>query len=191
MEQADLIPEVTMKFAEKFKVLAEVKIKDTYNDQTKDDPTVIVITPLGVEELPMHNKQEKIELQENDTDGNSVACLTAPPSMVKISYMVTPHFKTYNDSLRILGSIVKIVKDDNLIPVDGFDWLTNNNQPICIEPIEDMNIEKQMQIFSMLRMDYRPSLFYFLIVGVNSGIKDSYKRVKERKFDMHDSAGKK
>lgn len=190
MDQSDLIPEVTMRFAEKFKKLAEVKIKDTYNDHSKEDPTVIVITPLGIEELQLNNRNEKIEIKENNEDGKLMAYLMAPPSMMKISFMVTPHFKTYNDSLRILGSIVKIAKDDKFIAVDGFDWLTNNGRPISIEPISDMGIDKQMQMFSMLRMDYRPSLFYSVVVGVNSDVKESHKRVQERIFDINANADK-
>jgi hypothetical protein len=51
-----------------------------------------------------------------------------------------------------------------------------------------MGIDKQMQLFSMLRMDYRPSLFYSLVVGVNSDVKESHKRVQERIFDINANA---
>jgi hypothetical protein len=111
--------------------------------------------------------------------------LTEPSTLLNTTVMVTPYFKTYSDTLKILGAIAKLIKDDNLIPVGELDWFENENRPIIISPMAGMNLEKQMQIFSMLRSDYRPSLFYQFTVGIESGKKEIFRRVKERKFTAH------
>ncbi len=191
MEQSDIIQETIVKFSEKFKQLANVKILDPVEKQVRDDNPVIMITTLGIEEVVINNMNEKIQVKEDDGKGNLVESLVAPASLFNLSVMVTPYFKTYADTLKIIGSIARLVKDDNRIEVDRFDWIENNKKPIIIYPISGMTLEKQMQIFSMLRSDYRPSLFYQFAVGIDSAKKEVFRRVEQRKITAYDKLHRK
>lgn len=182
MEQADIFQDVTSKFALKFKKIANVKIKDPIDEHKKEEEPIIMITLLGIEEIVMRNMNEKILCSEKDSKGTLLEYFKTPSSIFNLTFMVTPYFKTYADTLKIIGSIVKLIKDDNMIPVEQYDWLENGQNPIMITPLSGMTIEKQMQIFSLLHIDYRPSLFYQFIVGIDSDKKETFKRVEERKF---------
>lgn len=94
MKESDLISEVTMKFANKFEELAYVKIKDAYVGQSKECSSVILITLLGVEEIPVHNRLEKIQCVEEDERGYKFEYFLCPPTLLKLSYMVTPYLST-------------------------------------------------------------------------------------------------
>ncbi|MBN2532168.1 MAG: DUF4255 domain-containing protein [Spirochaetales bacterium] len=183
MDQSNILPEVINQFAQKFTKLAKVKIRDPVDLKEKEDHPLIMITVLGMEEIILRNMNEKVQRKEKDNKGNIIEYFTAHSSLFNISVMVTPYFKTYTDTLKIIGSIAMLMKDDNQIPVGEYDWLDNKNKPIHITPVPAMNLEKQMQIFNMLKTDYRPSLFYQFIIGIDSGKKDIFKRVKERKFE--------
>jgi hypothetical protein len=188
MDQSDIIQETIVKFSDKFKPLANIKILDPVEKQVRDDNPV---TTLGIEEVVLGNMNEKIQIKEKDANGNLVESLAAPASLFNISVMVTPYYKTYADTLKIIGAIARLMKDDNKIEVDRFDWIDNNKKPIIIYPISGMTLEKQMQIFSMLKSDYRPSLFYQFAIGIDSAKKEIFRRVEERKFTTYDKLHKK
>lgn len=183
MEQSNIIQAVTAQFADKFNKLAKVKIKDPIDEQSKEDQPLILVTFLGLEEVFQNNPYEKIQCKEEDKQGNVFEYYLPPASLFNLSYMITPYFKTYTDTLKILGSIVKLVKDAHQIPIEEYDWLDNNKMPAIIIPTPKMPIEKQMQIFSIMRLEYRPSLFYQVMVGINSDNKEGFRRVEARKFD--------
>lgn len=181
MQQSELLDIVTNRFSEKFKSIAKVRVREFLGSEMKDDKPTIVITFLGLEEVANHhNMNEKIQVVTTDEKGSKVEYLTRPPSMFELSFIVTPYFRTYSDSLKIIGSIVQLVKDDNTINSEGLDWLGNNNRGILINPIQGMNIEKQIQLFNLIRTEYRPSLFYKVEVGIDSGLKENFRRVEER-----------
>jgi hypothetical protein len=182
MEQSNILHETINQFAKKFEPLAKVKIRDPVNIQEKEDQPLIMITVLGMEEIVLRNMNEKIQRKGEDEKGNQIEYFTAPASLFTLSVMVTPYFKTYADTMKIIGAIAKLMKDDNQLATGECDWLDNNKKPIIISPVPGMGLEKQMQIFNMLRTDYRPSLFYQFTVGINSDKKDIFRRVKERKF---------
>lgn len=182
MDQSNILQETINQFALKFKKLAKVKIKDPVNNQTKEDQPLIMINVLGMEEIVLGNMNERIQRKGKDGKGNIIEYFTSPATLFNISVMVTPYFKTYADTLKIIGAIAKLIKDNNQIPVGDYDWLDNNNKPIFISPIPNMGLEKQMQIFNMLKTDYRPSLFYQFTVGIDSDEKDVFRRVEERKI---------
>lgn len=182
MNQSDIIEEAIKQFADKFKKLSEVKIKDPSEDSKKDDQPHIMISFLGMEEAPLNNMNEKIKCLEEDKDGNVNEYFLPPPTMFNLNFMVTPYFKTNNDTMKIMGAIAKLIKEENTIPVGEYDWLENNNMPIYIMPLPNMSMERQMQVFGTLRMEYRPSFFYQLTVGVNSDKKENFRRVEKRDF---------
>jgi hypothetical protein len=181
MSQSEIMHIVTTRFADKFNKIAKVKIRDFLDDYKKEEQPTIVVTFLGLEEIRNYrNLHEKVQV----LDEGKPEYMTLPPSMFELTYIVTPYFKTYADSLKIIGSIVQVIKDDCFISVEGNDWLGNDNKNIPIEPLGGMSIEKQMQIFNLIRTEYRPSLFYKMTIGINSNLKESFTRVEERKFGV-------
>ncbi|MBN2737691.1 MAG: DUF4255 domain-containing protein [Spirochaetales bacterium] len=182
MDQSDIFQEAIQKFAQKFDDIAKVKIMDSPEAPVMDDQPTILINILGIEELILGNMNERRKLKGVDENGEEYEYFTTPSSLFNISVIVTPRFKTFTDSLKILGGIVRLIKDNNQIPVGDLDWIDNNKRPILIMPVPGMGLEKQMQIFSMLGLDYRPSVFYQFVVGVDSIEKSVFKRVQERKF---------
>ena len=180
MEQTNIIQEAARQFADKLKVLGEVRIQDHHENGKKEGQSLIDVTFLSIEEIVTKNMMERVKCQ--DRDGSDLIEFFVPtPSIFRLTFMVTPYFKTYNDTMKIMGEIIQILKDDNEIPVEKYDWVENNREPILILPVPDMDLKKQMEIFDFLKVDYRPSLFYQLMVGINSEKREIFKRVKERK----------
>lgn len=182
MEQSDIIYVITNKFADKFKSLSRVKIKDSYDNEKQGTEPVIFLTLVGIEEMFDQNMNRKIQKTGTDAQGKEYEFFIKPASHFTLTYMVTPYFKTYADSLKIVGAIVKIIKDDGVLSPGEHDWVENNNNPIYITPLTGMNFEKQMQLCNMLRTEYWPSLFYQILVGIDSSKEDVFTRVKERKI---------
>jgi hypothetical protein len=182
MDQTEIIQDITTKFSEKLDKIAKTKVKEPNQENTKEDEPVILITLLGMEELIIGNPHEESKITENDSEGFLVEYFTPKPSMFKLTYKVTPYFKTQADTLKVIGAIARLLKDEKEIPVDKFDWLENNKRPVLIEPLPGVNFEKQMQLFTMLKSEYRPSLFYQMAVGISSTKKDKFRRVQERKI---------
>lgn len=183
MIQSDILQEVIQRFSQKFKDIAKVKILDSTDTPVKDDQPIILINVLGIEEVIIGNMNQRIQRKGTDENGDQIEYFTSPPSMFNITVMVTPRFKTFDDTLKIIGGIVRLIKDDNEIPVGELDWLDNKGRPILVLPMPGMGLDKQMQIFSMLHLDYRPSLFYQFMVGIDSTKKDIFRRVEERNFN--------
>lgn len=181
MEQTNIIQEAARQFADKLKALGEVRIQDHHENGKKEGQSLIDVTFLSIEEIVTKNMMERVKCQ--DRDGSDLIEFFVPtPSIFRLTFMVTPYFKTYNDTMKIMGEIIQILKDDNEIPVEKYDWVENNREPILILPVPDMDLKKQMEIFDFLKVDYRPSLFYQLMVGINSEKREIFKRVKERKI---------
>jgi len=181
VEQTNIIQEAARQFADKLKALGEVRIQDHHENGKKEGQSLIDVTFLSIEEIVTKNMMERVKCQ--DRDGSDLIEFFVPtPSIFRLTFMVTPYFKTYNDTMKIMGEIIQILKDDNEIPVEKYDWVENNREPILILPVPDMDLKKQMEIFDFLKVDYRPSLFYQLMVGINSEKREIFKRVKERKI---------
>lgn len=182
MEQTNIIQEATQRFADKLKKLGEVRIQDHHENGKKEGQSLIELTFLSIEEIVTKNMMEKVKCQDRDSNNDLIEFFVPTPSTFRLTFMITPYFKTYNDTMKIMGEIIQIMKDDNEIPVEKYDWVENKREPIRILPVPDMDLKKQMEIFDFLKVDYRPSLFYQLMVGINSEKREIFKRVKERKI---------
>lgn len=182
MDQTNIIQLATQEFADKLKPLGEVRIQDHHENGKQEGQSLIQITFLCIEEVVIKNMMERIKCQGRDDENNLIEYFVTTPSTLRLTFMVTPFFKTWSDTMKILGEIILALKDDNRIPVDKYDWVDNKGSPILIMPAPDMDMKRQMEVSDFLKMDYRPSLFYQLVVGINSEKKDIFKRVKERKI---------
>ncbi|MCK4796034.1 MAG: hypothetical protein KAT05_01565 [Spirochaetes bacterium] len=187
MEQTDIIQKITDLFADKLKTLSNKKEKiDTYIDDigeeiNKTNP-IIKLVLLGIEEVHSQNMVEKIKRKGVDQDGNEIEYFVNYPSLFNIKYMVTPYSLSKSKAYKILGMIIKLIRDDGDIDINGFDWDENNGNPIKIEKISNMDLDKQLQFFNLLKMEYSPSLFYQLKIGINSDKKEIFKRVEKREI---------
>jgi hypothetical protein len=181
VEQANIIEEVTRLFAEKFKAVAKVKVNDM-SIGSMDESPVVTITLLGIEQTVERNMQEKIKLQGRDEQGNAIEYFVEPPSLFQLTFMVTPTYKSYHDSLKVIGLLARAVKDNNQIPIGEYDWHGNEGRPVYISSYPGFGLEKQIQFCNMIGQEYRPSLFYSMTIGINSANKEIFRRVKERKI---------
>ncbi|MDY6968002.1 MAG: Pvc16 family protein [Spirochaetota bacterium] len=186
MEQSHIIERVTELFAEKLKKIDadENRFHIIIDDDTEiydDKQPALKIILLGIEENHSNNMFEKIKQSEIDEDGNLIEYFIQPATLINLRYMVAPYCSSRNTAYRMLGMIIKQIKDDNLIEIDEYDWIDNNMNPIKIENIQ-IDFEKQIQIFNLLRIDFKPSLFYQMTVGINSDKKEMFRRVEERKI---------
>ena len=125
----------------------------------------------------------KIQQKEEDKKGNIIEFFVDPPVIIDLKYMITPYCNNKDDEYKLLGKIVKLIKDHGSLDISEYDWISNNNKPVKIESISDMDINKQMYIFSILKMDYSPSLFYQITIGINSENKEIFRRVQKRQID--------
>jgi hypothetical protein len=190
MEQSNIIQKVTESLLNKLESLstAEEKYK-VYTDSTQfniDDKTAkLKLTLLGVEYNYSKKLSSKIQQKEEDKKGNLVEYFVDPPVIIDLKYMITPYCSNKDDEYKLLGKIVKLIKDNGCIKIDEYDWVSNNNKPVKIESMSDMDFNKQMYVFSILKMDYSPSLFYQVTVGINSENKEVFRRVEKRKIDAY------
>lgn len=188
MEQSHIIQKITELFTNKLESLstAEEKYK-VYTDETQfdnDDKTAkLKLTLLGVEYNYSKKMASKIQQKEEDKKGNIIEFFVDPPVIIDLKYMITPYCNNKDDEYKLLGKIVKLIKDHGSLDISEYDWISNNNKPVKIESISDMDINKQMYIFSILKMDYSPSLFYQITIGINSENKEIFRRVQKRQID--------
>ena len=88
MDQSNILQETINQFAQKFKKIAKVKIKDPVNNQGKEDQPLIMINVLGMEEIVLGNMNERIQRKGKDNKGNIIEYFTAPATLFNISVMV-------------------------------------------------------------------------------------------------------
>jgi hypothetical protein len=189
MEQSHIIDYITKTFAEKLMNVETGSKK--YPVHTEEKPETeknyIALQLISVEELGNHNRTEQILLKEKDKKGNEIEYYTMIPSYYSLKYLVIPNFESNSDTQVYLGTLLKYVKDNCYINIDEkMEWIENNNEPILIDIVPEMNFEKQINIFNALGKKYQLSVFFQLTVGINSGKKENIQRVMERKFDAFD-----
>ena len=188
MVQAHIIEQVTLSFAKKIEQLkGEVKSLEVVIDEGKEKSKTgkkVELMLLSVENLQGQNQFEKIQKKAKDQDGKEYNYLVDPPTYLNLRYMVAPSFASRLENFKVLGMITRLLKDDNKIDVGKYDWAGNKGNPIIIESENDMDLNKQMQIFNMLKIDFRPALFFHTSVGIESDKKEVFTRVEERIFDL-------
>ncbi|MCP4136610.1 MAG: DUF4255 domain-containing protein [bacterium] len=191
-EQAFIISKMTDLFAEKLEGLygSEGKLEVvTEEDESKDVPDndmpKVRMVLLGAEEKILHNMFEQLRLREADEKGNVTEFFANKATRINLQYIIIPYCTSKTETYKTLGLIVKQIKDNPFLEVGDYDWVENNGKPVMIETVKGMDIDKQMQIFSMLNMKYRPSLFYQFLVGIDSGRKEIFSRVTERKIEVN------
>lgn len=190
MEQVEIIDKITEKFGSKLEQLNNggkpaIKISINKNEVTtgKSDSVNIHLVMLGIEENFSQNLCNKLQLKEVDKNGDTIEFYVDPPTLLDVKFVIAPYCSSRLEVGKVLGNIIRLIKDDGFIDVDGFDWHENNGRPAQINNTPGMDLDRQMQLFNLLKMEYTPSLFYQVTVGINSEKKDIFKRVEKRKFD--------
>jgi hypothetical protein len=189
MEQVEVIDIVVEKFGEKLERLgngSKSKINvliDGSETKTKKSQSIdIHLVMLGLEENFSQNLCNRLQLEEVDENGDRIEFYVEPPTLIDIKFAVIPYCSSRIESSKILGNIIRLIKDDCFIDVSEFDWHENNGRPVQINNIPNMDLDKQIQMLNLLKMEYTPSLFYQVTVGINSEKKEIFRRVEERKF---------
>lgn len=150
-------------------------------DAIDNTENTIKLTVLGIEENNEHNKFEKLTLSEKNQEGNEIEYRTLVPLMINIKLMLTPYCTTTSEAMKVIGILMRSLKDKNSIPLQENNWATNDANELKISTTA-LSITEQMQYFSILNIPYSPSLFFTITVGINSHIKENIRRVEQRNF---------
>ncbi|MBN1699165.1 MAG: DUF4255 domain-containing protein [Spirochaetales bacterium] len=156
---------------------------ETERNKLREKFPLINVLLIGIEETGIQNRYDKIKMKGIDKNNHEIEYFMVPATMVNLTYMVTPYSDKHAETCRMMGALVKLFKDDYLIEVDGFDWVENEGNPVLIEASSPLPLPEQIRVFSAMNLDYRPSLFYRLRLGIDSGKQEVFRRVKERKFE--------
>jgi hypothetical protein len=191
MEQSHVIEQVTRSFAKKLELLKggykNLEVVIDGESQVKDaKKAVLTIVLLGLEPKRSQNMFEKIQKKGKDEKGAMIEYFVTRPTLFTLRFMLVPRGSSRMESVKLLGMTVKLLKDDMFIESGECDWADNDGQQIVIEETLGVDLDKQLQLFGQLGMEYTPSLFYHLTIGIDSGKKEVIRRVEERKFDMFD-----
>jgi hypothetical protein len=188
MDQAYIIDEITELFAQKLKAISAEDIPFdvvTSDIEGNEGDRHIRIYVLGVEPVTTHNVQERLRRKSIDEEGEEYEFFVDPPSMLRVWYMLVPFSQSMKESYRMLGLMIRHILDNGFIKVEECDWFGNEGDLVQIERSPDMNIDKQMQIFQQLKIDFRPALYYNLVVGINSGKTERIRYVKKIDLRSH------
>ena len=189
IDQAFIIDHITEQFFENIKLLGDKSeevsffienINSNNGELVKDG---IYINFLGIEPVFFNNQFEKIQKKEINKDGKEIEFLVKPALQFKCTYMVRPYYKLQSSAAKMLGLIIRHLKDNNSLNAGDFDWIGNNSLPVLISLRSDMSILEQMRILNQLGVKYTPALFYDVVVGIDSDYREEFTRVKERKID--------
>lgn len=190
IDQAFIIDHITGQFFENMKLLgdkSEGKITffiDNINNN-KEEPVKdgIYINFIGLEPVYLKNQFERIQKKEINKEGKEIEFLVQPALQFKCTYMIRPYFELQPNVAKMLGLIIRHLRDNNSLSVGDFDWVGNNSFPALISLKSDMNLSEQMRILNQLGIKYTPVLFYDVIIGIDSDYREEFSRVKERKID--------
>lgn len=190
MKQVEIIDKVIEKFGDKLgqldngnKPKINVFINENEIKTSNSDSIDIHLVMLGIEENFSQNLCNRLQLEGVDENGDKIEFYVEPPTLIDIKFAIIPYCSSRIESGKMLGNIIRLIKDDGFIDVNGFDWHENDGRPVQINNTPGMDLDRQMQMFNLLKIEYTPSLFYQLTVGINSEKKEIFRRVEERKFD--------
>ena len=156
MEQSQVIKIVTDLFCSKLEALSTPEEKfivytDDASFDNNDKTAKVRLTLLGLEQNNTVNMLEKIRQKEEDKDGNIIEFFSEPATLVNLKYMITPFCSNKADTYKLLGKIIKLFKEEGSVNIDGVDWIENNNKPVKIQSIQDMDINKQIRVVQSVK----------------------------------------
>ena len=190
IDQAFIIDHITEQFFENIKLLSDKREEKVSffieNINSANGELVnegVYINFLGLESVFLNNQFERIQKKEINKDGKEIEFLVQPALQFKCTYMIRPHYELQSNVAKMLGLIIRHLKDNNSLKAGDFDWIGNNSLPVLISLRSDMTILEQMRILNQLGVKYTPTLFYDVIVGIDSDYREEFTRVKERKID--------
>jgi len=190
IDQAFIIDYITIQFFENIRQLNDKSegeisffIENINSNRGELVKEGVYINFLGLEPVYLNNQFERIQRKEINKDGKEIEFLVQPALQFKCTYMIRPYFELQSNIAKMLGLIIRHLKDNNSLNVGDFDWVGNNSFPVLISLRADMNFLEQMRILNQLGLKYTPALFYDAVVGIDSDYREEFTRVKERKID--------
>jgi len=194
IDQASIIDHITEQFFENIR-----RLSDKNNDKNKEEISFFIenincnkgelvkegiyVNFLGLEPVYLNNQFERVQKKEINKDGKEIEFLAQPALQFKCTYMIRPYFERQSNVAKMLGLIIRHLRDSNSLDAGDFDWVGNNSLPVVISLKSDANLSEQMRIFNQLGVKYTPALFYDVVVGIDSNYREEFTRVKERKID--------
>jgi len=189
MKQELIIQKVTDEFSAKLSSLSidngKISVfKDDIPENIDKSLIYLRLLLIGLEHDNSQNRNDKIQQKETDADGNLIEFYVDQPVIINLKYMVTPYCSSINDANGLLGVIIRFIKDEGYLNIEGFSWVNSNNKLLKIDISDEMDLDKQIRLFNLLKLDYKPSLFYQVKVGINSDKKDIFRRVEKKEINM-------
>jgi hypothetical protein len=131
-----------------------------YIDGEKMEPLIFTLGTVSL--LLVNIEQEKTMRRaepHRTVDADNTPQLIAPEIRLELSLLFVAHFKQYNTGLKTLSDIVQFFQEKPLFLRANYPELPADIERLSIEP-RSLPLSEQNEIWSALRVTYRPSLLY-------------------------------
>ena len=140
----------------------------------------IVVSLYRLAESRLQNAVHQIQRRETDDEGNEFEYLTRPATLLELSVVVAALGADTLARAGLLGEVIRAVKDDPFTPVGGYDWAGNDGAPLLWE-LSPPGVEVEEGVLAALGLPRNAAVPMRTIVGIDSAVKEGFKRVEERR----------
>ena len=145
-----------------------------------DSGAAIVVSLYRLAESRLQNAVHQIQRRETDDEGNEFEYLTRPATLLELSVVVAALGADTLARAGLLGEVIRAVKDDPFTPVGEYDWAGNDGAPLLWE-LSPPGVEVEEGVLAALGLPRNGAVPMRTIVGIDSAVKEGFKRVEERR----------
>jgi hypothetical protein len=150
----------------------------------KWEPGDILLRLIDIEPAAYHNSMERVQIKEEIEKGVFREYHVEKASLFNCIYMIKPCTGSPREDFVALGELVRLFKDNNRVEPGEFSWVGNRETPVIITQRQGLDMHTRIALAAGCGSYSSPALFYEVTVGIDSGKKEQFTRVDERKFDM-------
>lgn len=160
--------------------VAVLESADELAGATNDAGEGIVLSLYRLAESRQQNAVHRIQRRESDSEGNTVEYLTRPATLLELSVVVAALGADTFARVGLLGEVIRSVKDDPFSPVGVYDWAGNDGRPLLWE-LSPSGVTVEEEVLASLALPRASSVPVRTVVGIDSAVKEGFKRVEERR----------
>ncbi len=142
--------------------------------------SLVLISFIGLEEFININSNEKILIDEKNSEGKLEQVYIKHPFEFNLIFLITFFHKNKIESLNMLEEAVKNLKNDSYRNNQNSD-IKEGNKPAVIEVI-NYDIFKLAEIFKILNIKYNPSIVIQTKIEIENEYREHVNIVQKRNF---------
>lgn len=151
----------------------------------KQKPALTVYL-FGIAENLQYKKYENIVKYGTDVKGEKYEYVQNPPICVNLKYIITPWADSLEDEHLLLANAVLTFHDNSVLELVDGSKPAKEREPetIPIAMVHEISLEEQAALWRSLNQTLKPSVFYQLIVDLESSRIAKVRRVEERVVEL-------